>query len=117
MKKILGISAIAVSCCILVGCSSSNKSETTTTTSVPETTTETTIVETTEEHTTAIETTASSYSSSDDTSYILNTHTHKFHYPGCSSVEKIKESNKDTYTGDRDYLISSGYSPCKKCNP
>lgn len=109
MKKILGISAIAVSCCILVGCSSSNKSETTTA--------ETTIVETTEEHTTAIETTASSYSSSDDTSYILNTHTHKFHYPGCSSVEKIKESNKDTYTGDRDYLISSGYSPCKKCNP
>lgn len=109
-----------MSCLVFTGCSNPDINESSTTetvTTAVETTTEPRIVETTEEHTTAIETTASSYSSSDDTTYILNTHTHKFHYSSCSSVEKIKESNKDTYTGNRDYLISSGYSPCKKCNP
>lgn len=50
MKKILGISAIAVSSCILVGCSSSAKDETTTTT----TTTTTYAVETTTAPTTTL---------------------------------------------------------------
>lgn len=49
--------------------------------------------------------------------YILNTNTKKFHLPSCSSVNQMKESNKQTYTGSRDDLISQGYDPCKKCNP
>ena len=49
--------------------------------------------------------------------YILNTNTKKFHLPSCSSVNQMKESNKQTYTGNRDDLISQGYDPCKKCNP
>ena len=50
-------------------------------------------------------------------SYVLNTNTHKFHYPSCSSVDSMKESNKDYYSGSRDDLISMGYEPCKRCNP
>lgn len=51
------------------------------------------------------------------TTYILNTNTHKFHYPSCGSVGQMKESNKQTYTGNRDDLLAQGYDPCKKCNP
>lgn len=50
-------------------------------------------------------------------SYVLNTSTKKFHEPGCSAVGKMKESNKQAYTGSRDNLIAKGYSPCGKCNP
>lgn len=51
------------------------------------------------------------------TTYILNTNTKKFHYPSCSSVGQMKESNKQEFTGNRDDVISQGYDPCKKCNP
>lgn len=51
------------------------------------------------------------------TTYILNTNTHKFHYPTCSSVGQMNESNKQEYTGVRDDLIAQGYSPCGRCNP
>lgn len=51
------------------------------------------------------------------TDYILNTNTKKFHYPGCSSVGQMKESNKLPYTGTRDEVIAQGYDPCKRCNP
>lgn len=50
-------------------------------------------------------------------SYVLNTNTRKFHYPSCSSVSSMKESNKDYYSGSRDDLVSMGYEPCKRCNP
>lgn len=49
--------------------------------------------------------------------YILNTNTKKFHYPSCSSVKQMKESNKQVYTGSREDIISQGYDPCKRCNP
>lgn len=49
--------------------------------------------------------------------YILNTNTHKFHDPSCSCVDDIKDSNKETYTGSRDDLISQGYEPCGQCKP
>lgn len=49
--------------------------------------------------------------------YILNTNTHKFHYPSCGDVGRIKNSNKQTYTGSRDKLISQGYTPCGHCDP
>jgi len=51
------------------------------------------------------------------TTYVLNTNTKKFHYPSCSSVSQMKESNKKSYTGNRDDVISQGYDPCKRCNP
>ena len=51
------------------------------------------------------------------TDYVVNTNTGKFHYPSCSSVKKMKESNKMFYTGTRDDLISKGYSPCGNCHP
>ena len=49
--------------------------------------------------------------------YVLNTNSKKFHYPSCSSVDDMKESNKQYYTGSRDDLIASGYSPCGRCHP
>lgn len=51
------------------------------------------------------------------TDYIVNINTGKFHYPSCSSVKKMKESNKMYYTGTRDELVSKGYSPCGNCHP
>lgn len=49
--------------------------------------------------------------------YVLNNNSMKFHYPSCSSVNKISSSNRSDYTGTRDELINMGYSPCGKCNP
>ena len=56
-------------------------------------------------------------SPSEGTDYIVNTNTGKFHYPSCSSVKKMKESNKMFFTGTRDKLISQGYDPCGNCHP
>lgn len=60
--------------------------------------------------------------SSEDTSeaseeYILNTGSCKFHLPTCTSVETMKEENKEIFQGSRDDLIAEGYEPCKNCNP
>lgn len=52
-----------------------------------------------------------------ETTYVLNTNTMKFHYPTCSSVDDMKEKNKQIYTGSRDEVINMGYVPCKRCNP
>lgn len=51
------------------------------------------------------------------TDYIANLNTKKFHYPSCSSVDQMKESNKWYFTGTRDELISQGYDPCQRCKP
>ena len=56
-------------------------------------------------------------SSSDSADYILNKSSKKFHYPWCSSVSDMKESNKIYFTGTRDDAIAKGYTPCKRCNP
>lgn len=49
--------------------------------------------------------------------YVLNMNTLKFHLPSCSSVKSMSNSNKGTYTGNREELIEQGYEPCKICNP
>lgn len=49
--------------------------------------------------------------------YILNTNSHKFHNPNCSSVDQMKESNKEYYHGSREDVISRGYDPCGRCHP
>ena len=54
---------------------------------------------------------------SQETTYVLNTNTMKFHYPSCSSVDQMKEKNKEIYTGNREDIINMGYMPCKRCNP
>lgn len=51
------------------------------------------------------------------TRYVLNTSTHKFHTPTCSSVRSIAAANYREYVGTRDAVINMGYSPCKRCNP
>lgn len=49
--------------------------------------------------------------------YILNTNTKRFHYPSCSSVDEMKDKNKQEYTGTLDELIAYGYKPCGRCKP
>lgn len=49
--------------------------------------------------------------------YILNTESKKFHKPTCASAAKLDESKKETYTGDREWLIEEEYSPCGSCKP
>jgi hypothetical protein len=49
--------------------------------------------------------------------YILNTHTHKFHYPDCANAAAIKEKNKAIREDSRENIISEGYSPCGSCKP
>lgn len=55
--------------------------------------------------------------SEDNMTYILNVNTHKFHKPTCSSVKKMKDSNKIETKDSRDVLLQRGYLPCKNCNP
>ena len=49
--------------------------------------------------------------------YILNTNTKVFHLTGCSSVKRMSDKNKKTFTGTRTEVINKGYRPCNKCNP
>lgn len=53
----------------------------------------------------------------EETSYVLNTNTKKFHLPECSIVGDIKPKNREDFTGSRDDVIARGFVPCKKCNP
>ncbi|MCR5788778.1 MAG: MBL fold metallo-hydrolase [Lachnospiraceae bacterium] len=50
-------------------------------------------------------------------SYVLNTNSHNFHRPECSSVNDMKEKNKQYFNGSREEAIALGYEPCKRCNP
>lgn len=49
--------------------------------------------------------------------YVLNTNSYKFHREDCSSVSKIKDTNKETFIGTREDLILQGYEPCGICKP
>lgn len=49
--------------------------------------------------------------------YILNRNTRKFHFPDCSSVKQMKESNKIYSYDDRETIISNGYKYCQRCCP
>lgn len=49
--------------------------------------------------------------------YVLNKNTKVFHYPYCSSVNQMKDSNKKEMKATRDEIINKGYKPCGKCNP
>lgn len=49
--------------------------------------------------------------------FILNTNTHVFHYPNCSSVTQMKEKNKKEFFGTAEAAQQLGYSPCGRCHP
>ena len=59
---------------------------------------------------------SSGSSGSSGGSYIGNKSSKKFHYSWCSSVGKMKSSNKVSLSSRSD-AISKGYEPCKNCNP
>lgn len=65
------------------------------------------------------ESSETSKSNTDDskTIYILNTNTKKFHYPYCDSVNDMKEKNKQEFIGNREEVVTMGYSPCGRCKP
>lgn len=50
-------------------------------------------------------------------SYILNTDTKVFHRSGCSSADKISDSNRLVSFGPRSDILSNGYTACGRCNP
>ena len=60
---------------------------------------------------------AAASDSSAEKTYVLNTNTHKFHDPDCSSVSQMKEKNKKIVTESRDQIIADGYDPCGRCHP
>ena len=49
--------------------------------------------------------------------YVLNKNTKVFHYPYCSSVNQMKDSNKKEIKATREEMINKGYKPCGRCNP
>ncbi len=57
-------------------------------------------------------------SSNTDTAllYCGNISSKVFHKSTCSSVSRMKESNK-LYGSDRKWFINENYTPCKSCNP
>ena len=48
--------------------------------------------------------------------YIGNANTHTFHRPDCSSVARMSDKNKVTFSS-REEAINAGYDPCEICNP
>lgn len=59
----------------------------------------------------------SSGNSQEQQEYVINVRSRIFHHPYCDSVKKMKEKNKQNFTGQRNELIDKGYKPCQNCNP
>ena len=53
----------------------------------------------------------------EQTTYVLNTNTGKFHLPTCTHASSIAEKNKEIFVGSRDDLLSDDFSPCGTCKP
>ena len=56
-------------------------------------------------------------SQSEETEYVLNTGTRRFHKPDCSSVKEMKQENRENFFGTREELLEEGYEPCGRCRP
>lgn len=52
-----------------------------------------------------------------EVTYVLNTNTHRFHYPDCPSVKTIKDKNRQDFDGTREEAIAMNYKPCGVCKP
>ncbi len=48
---------------------------------------------------------------------VLNTNSMKAHCPDCSSVDDIKPTNRQDYTGTVEDVIAMGYEACQRCHP
>ena len=53
----------------------------------------------------------------DNSVYVLNTNTMKFHRESCTHAASMSEENREEFHGDRNDLIEDGYSPCGTCKP
>lgn len=51
----------------------------------------------------------------EETLYILNTSSKRFHLPTCAGVATMKAENRQEYTGSRQSLTAAGYVPCGQC--
>ena len=49
--------------------------------------------------------------------FVINTNTKKFHLPGCSSVDDMKDEHKLLHNGSVEEVIDMGYTPCARCLP
>ena len=56
-------------------------------------------------------------STSSGRNYVVNTNTGKFHYPDCSSVNQMSDSNRMDVVATRTELVAQGYEPCGRCKP
>lgn len=54
---------------------------------------------------------------SNSITYVLNTNTHKFHYPDCRSVGQIKPNHRVNSTQSREDIVAQGFKPCGNCHP
>ncbi len=54
---------------------------------------------------------------SETVTFVINKGTRKFHLPDCDSADEIKPQNKENYSGERQQLLDTGYTPCSRCNP
>ena len=61
--------------------------------------------------------TSTAASVSEVRTYVLNTNSHRFHYPNCPSVGDMKEKNKLVFEGTREEILEKGYEPCGICKP
>lgn len=53
----------------------------------------------------------------EETTYILNINSMRFHRPDCSAVDQMSEQNRQESTSTREELIAEGYTPCGICEP
>lgn len=53
----------------------------------------------------------------EERNYILNTNSHKFHYPSCKGAADISAHNRKEVKARRNDLIAQGYEPCGICEP
>ena len=125
IKKIISFIILAlllvVGLFVLTGCSdifiTNNTTNTTNTSKYNTTETKTYSTSNISTVTSTSNTTAVNETKEIETTYILNKNTKKFHYPSCSSVRQMKDSNKRVYEGSRDDVIGMGYTPCQRCYP
>ena len=77
--------------------------------------------ETTKKQTVAVQTTKEEVEKTQEPvsydTYAYSSKSDKFHYPSCRYAKTIKAENYCEYTGDRQGMISKGYTPCKNCSP
>lgn len=53
----------------------------------------------------------------ENSGYVINTNSGKFHNPDCPSAKDIRPENRLETSQDRETLLAEGYEPCGRCNP